>query len=99
MNIPYADFYGSEVKGNDEDVDAVSSATLNKTRTGSLVGGSYHEDPEGSAFQHHGRTFTVQLLRRALSGRSLRHFDEERADEQNDEDHDAQDHKGRKDSL
>ena len=40
MNIPYADFYDSEVKGNDEDVDAVSSATLNKTRTGSLVGGS-----------------------------------------------------------
>ena len=59
MNIPYADFYDSEVKGNDEDVDAVSSATLNKTRTGSLVGGSYHEDPEGSEIR--GVTFPVRV--------------------------------------
>lgn len=38
MNIPYADFYRAEVGSNTEDVDAFTSATLNKTRTGSLVG-------------------------------------------------------------
>ncbi len=41
MNIPYADFYRAEVGSNTEDVDAFTSATLNKTRTGSLVGGSF----------------------------------------------------------
>ena len=46
MNIPYADFYDSEINGNDEDVDAVSSATHAKPRTGSLVGGSYHVNSE-----------------------------------------------------
>lgn len=29
-------------------VDGVSSATKEKTRTGTLVGGSYHEDPDGT---------------------------------------------------
>ncbi|MBR4016137.1 MAG: S-layer homology domain-containing protein [Anaerotignum sp.] len=45
MNIPYADFYEAEgVSG----VDAVTSATLNKPRTGTLAGGSYHVDPKGT---------------------------------------------------
>ncbi len=48
MNIPYDDFYAAEISGNDVAVDAVSSATLNKTRTASLAGGSYHVNPEGS---------------------------------------------------
>ena len=47
MNIPYADFYAAELN-NTVAVDAVSSATKAKTRTGSLVGGSYHENSDGS---------------------------------------------------
>ena len=46
MNIPYADFYASELN-NSVAVDSVSSATLNKTRTSSLVGGSYHVSQSG----------------------------------------------------
>ena len=45
MNIPYADFYAAE---GTSDVDAVTSATLNKTRTAGLAGGSYHKDPVGT---------------------------------------------------
>ena len=46
MNIPYADFYASELN-NSVAVDSVSSATLNKTRISSLVGGSYHVSQGG----------------------------------------------------
>lgn len=59
MNIPYADFYAAEVAGSDTGVDAVSSATLNKTRTGSLVGGSYHVDSKGTDIT--GITFPVKV--------------------------------------
>ena len=45
MNIPYADFYAAE---GTSDVDAVTSATLNKTRTATLAGGSYHKDAGGT---------------------------------------------------
>ena len=45
MNIPYADFYAAET---DIAVDGVTSATLMKPRAGTLAGGSYHVDPEGS---------------------------------------------------
>ena len=41
MNIPYDKFYASEVSVT-EGLDTVSSATLNKPRTGGLAGGSYH---------------------------------------------------------
>ncbi len=58
MNIPYAEFYAAEVE-NDVPVDAVTSATLNKTRTMSLVGGSYHVDPEGTDIT--GVTFPVKV--------------------------------------
>ncbi|MBP3898427.1 MAG: S-layer homology domain-containing protein [Mogibacterium sp.] len=45
MNIPYDKFYEAEgVAG----VDAVTSATLNKPRTGGLAGGSYHVNSDGS---------------------------------------------------
>ena len=44
MNIPYADFYKGEGVAQ---VDAVTSATLNKTRNGLSVG-SYHEKSDGS---------------------------------------------------
>jgi uncharacterized protein with FMN-binding domain len=58
MNIPYDKFYEAELN-NSEKVDAVTSATLNKTRTGTLVGGSYHVDTEGSDIT--GITFPVKV--------------------------------------
>lgn len=45
MNIPYEKFYASEgIPG----VDAVTSATKNKPRTGTLAGGSYHVNADGT---------------------------------------------------
>lgn len=58
MNIPYSAFYKAEVN-NDVDVDVFSSATLNKTRTASLSGGSYHTKADGS--QIDGITFPVKV--------------------------------------
>ena len=58
MNIPYSAFYKAEVN-NDVYVDAVTSATLNKTRTASLAGGSYHRNADGS--QIDGITFPVKV--------------------------------------
>ena len=46
MNIPYADFYASELEGNDVHVDAVTSATNNKwskNTVGELNAGSYND--------------------------------------------------------
>lgn len=48
MNIPYEEFYEAEVEGNEQPVDGVSSATKMKTRTGTLVGGSYHSESDGT---------------------------------------------------
>ena len=59
MNIPYADFYSSEIKGNEEEVDTVSSATYNKPRSGNLVAGSYHTNSDGSSID--GITFPVRI--------------------------------------
>lgn len=56
MNIPYADFYAAE---GTSAVDAVSSATLNKTRTGNLAGGSYHVNSDGSDIT--GITYPVKV--------------------------------------
>lgn len=47
MNIPYDEFYKAETTGNQVKVDAFTSATKAKTRTGSLAGGSYHENDTG----------------------------------------------------
>lgn len=58
VNIPYSAFYKAEVN-NAVDVDAVTSATLNKTRTASLAGGSYHTNADGS--QIDGITFPVKV--------------------------------------
>lgn len=58
MNIPYSAFYKAEVQ-NDVDVDVFTSATLNKTRTASLTGGSYHTNADGS--QIDGITFPVKV--------------------------------------
>jgi len=58
MNIPYAEFYKAEVQ-NDVDVDVFTSATLNKTRTAGLSGGSYHTNADGSKIN--GITFPVKV--------------------------------------
>lgn len=60
MNIPYADFYKAEVD-NDVEVDAFSSATLNKSRTNTttMVAGSYHVNSDGSDIT--GITYPVKL--------------------------------------
>ena len=47
MNIPYGEFYKAELSENAPAVDAVSSATMNKTRSG-LAAGSYHVNADGS---------------------------------------------------
>ena len=48
MNIPYADFYAAELGDGAAAVDAVTSATKMKPRTGGLAGGSYHVNSDGS---------------------------------------------------
>jgi uncharacterized protein with FMN-binding domain len=47
MNIPYEDFYKAELGEKDPAVDAVTSATKQKTRS-SLAAGSYHQNSDGS---------------------------------------------------
>lgn len=58
MNIPYSQFYAADLNNNVA-VDAMTSATLNKTRTGRMVGGSYHVDPNGTDIT--GVTFPVKV--------------------------------------
>ncbi len=59
MNIPYDEFYAADVN-NDVAVDAFTSATKTKVRTGSLAGGSYHVDDSGDEIT--GITFPVKLV-------------------------------------
>ena len=59
MNIPYAAFYKAETTNNDVEVDAFTSATLNKTRTTGLSGGSYHANEDGSKID--GITYAVKV--------------------------------------
>jgi hypothetical protein len=60
MNVPYAEFYAAELGDtNNIEVDGVTSATLNKPRTGTLVGGSYHVNSDGSDIT--GVTIPVEL--------------------------------------
>ncbi len=58
MNVPYAKFYAADLN-NDVEVDVFTSATKNKSRTGTLAGGSYHEDETGSTIA--GITFPVKI--------------------------------------
>ena len=58
INIPYDQFYKADVN-NDVKVDAFTSATKNKVRTGSLAGGSYHVDASGDEIT--GVTFPVKV--------------------------------------
>ena len=55
MNIPYDKFYAAE---GDDDVDAVTSATFNKTRS-SHAAGSYHVKSDGSDIT--GVTYPVKI--------------------------------------
>lgn len=66
MNIPYNEFYKAELGENAAAVDAVSSATKNKTRIGTLAGGSYHVNPDGSDIT--GVTYPVRVKTSDLSG-------------------------------
>lgn len=66
MNIPYNEFYKAELNENAAAVDAVSSATKNKTRIGTLAGGSYHVNPDGSDIT--GVTYPVRVKTSDLSG-------------------------------
>lgn len=65
MNIPYDEFYKAELNENAAAVDAVSSATKNKTRNGSLAGGSYHVKTDGSDIT--GVTYPVRVKTSDLS--------------------------------
>lgn len=58
MNIPYDQFYAADVN-NSVKVDAFTSETKNKVRTGSLAGGSYHVDASGDEIT--GVTFPVKV--------------------------------------
>lgn len=66
MNIPYGEFYKAELGENAAAVDAVSSATKNKTRIGTLAGGSYHVNRDGSDIT--GVTYPVRVKTSDLSG-------------------------------
>lgn len=66
MNIPYDEFYKAELSENAPAVDAVSSATKNKTRIGTLAGGSYHVNPDGTDIT--GVTYPVRVKTSDLSG-------------------------------
>lgn len=65
MNIPYDEFYKAELSENAPAVDAVSSATKNKTRSG-LAAGSYHVNADGSDIT--GVIYPVRVKTSDLSG-------------------------------
>lgn len=59
MNIPYDELYKNDLKQNEIPVDAMTSATYQKTCTKSLSNGSYHKNSDGSKID--GVTFPVKL--------------------------------------
>lgn len=65
MNIPYDEFYKAEMSEGSAHVDAVSSATMNKTRS-YLAAGSYHVNPDGSEIS--GVIYPVRVKNSDLSG-------------------------------
>ena len=65
MNIPYGEFYKAELNENAAAVDAVSSATKNKTRSG-LAAGSYHVNTDGTDIT--GVIYPVRVKTSDLSG-------------------------------
>ena len=65
MNIPYDEFYKAELSENAPVVDAVSSATKQKTRSG-LAAGSYHVNSNGTDIT--GVIYPVRVKTSDLSG-------------------------------
>lgn len=65
MNIPYDEFYKAELENNEVAVDAVSSATKQKTRS-ALAAGSYHVNADGSDIT--GVIYPVRVKTSDLSG-------------------------------
>ena len=65
MNIPYDEFYNAELENNEVAVDAVSSATKQKTRS-ALAAGSYHVNADGSDIT--GVIYPVRVKTSDLSG-------------------------------
>lgn len=62
MNIPYADFYASELEGNDVKVDAVTSATASKWKaTTGLAKGSYNDGGASAAGGNGGKILGVTM--------------------------------------
>lgn len=61
MNIPYEEFYRSQLKNNNVKVDAFTSATKSKSRTSGMMNGNsaYHTDAEGTNLA--GVTFPVKV--------------------------------------
>ncbi len=74
MNIPYDKFYAAE---GDDDADAVTSATLNKTRSG-LAAGSYHVSSDGSDIT--GIVYPVKVRMRLLLTNILQMTDSSKVD-------------------
>lgn len=70
MNIPYDEFYAAVDVDSADEIDAVTSATKSKPRAGTLAGGSYHVNADGSDIT--GVTFPV----RVLTPSALRHCKE-----------------------
>ena len=60
MNSPYDELYKNDLNQNKIPVDAMTSATYQKTRTKSLSNGSYHKNSDGSKID--GVTFPVKLM-------------------------------------
>ena len=75
MNIPYDKFY--EAEGDKDDVDAVTSATLNKTRS-SHAAGSYHVNSNGSDIT--GVTYPVKISDALALGKYKKITDDSKVD-------------------
>lgn len=62
MNVPYADFYESELDGNDVEVDAVTSATSSKWKnTAGIAKGSYNDNGASASGNNGGKILGVYM--------------------------------------
>lgn len=77
MNIPYDEFYKADLSNN-EKVDAFTSATKNKVRTGSLAAGSYHVDASGDEIT--GVTFPVKITDKSVLEKYTQITDDSKVD-------------------
>ena len=63
MNVPYDKVYENDIQNNTK-VDAVSSATKEKTRKKKVVNGTYHSE-DGSEIKNTVKTKTQSYIRRS----------------------------------